>query len=327
MLSHVLCHESLRRVLLGLVILAATFSPLLIESDYLRIVAVMILINATAATGVNVSMGYCGLVSVGHAGFLGIGAYVTAFMINYAASDVLSAVASGGLAAGLAGIVIGLPTLRLNPLYIAMVTFGFGQAVNLVALNWIRVTGGPNGLAVNVPMLFGIELTNSMLYVGAGLIFLLSLWIATCIKQSRLGRAFLAVKESEIAAKSMGIQVDRYKIIAFAISAVMGGVAGGLYALVSGYVNPDAFVFQVSILLVTMCLVGGLGQLSGPVVGAIIFTILPEILRPFAEYKEFFSGVILLGFLILMPRGLAALTEKRGLQKWGLGRLVARRVM
>ncbi len=143
--------QSLRRLLSGILILAATFSPLLIESDYLRIVAVMILINAIAATGVNVSMGYCGLVSVGHAGFLGIGAYVTAFMINYAASDALSAVASGGLAAGLAGIVIGLPTLRLNPLYIAMVTFGFGQAVNLVALNWIKVTGGPNGLAGQRP--------------------------------------------------------------------------------------------------------------------------------------------------------------------------------
>jgi ABC-type branched-subunit amino acid transport system permease subunit len=129
----------------------------------------------------------------------------------------------------------------------------------------------------------------------------------------------LATKESEIAAKSMGIPVDRYKIIAFAISAVMGGVAGGLYALASGYVNPDAFVFQVSILLVTMCVAGGLGRLAGPIVGAVILTILPEVLRPFAEYKEFFSGVVLLGFLVLMPRGLVALAEK-----W-LGALTAAR--
>ena len=144
------------------------------------------------------------------------------------------------------------------------------------------------------------------------------MWISYCSSRSRLGRAFLAVKESEIAAKSMGIPVARYKIIAFAMSAAMGGAAGSLYALVSGYVNPDAFVFQVSIMLVTMCLVGGLGRLSGPIVGAVIFTVLPEVLRPFAEYREFFSGVVLLGFLLLMPRGLATLADR-----FGLGQAVA----
>jgi branched-chain amino acid transport system permease protein len=300
----------LREVLVPALILAWILCPLLLTSDYLRFVAVLILINAIAATGVNISMGFCGLVSVGHAGFLGIGAYIAAFMINYVSTDAAIAVIAGGLSAGVAGIVIGLPSLRLNPLYIAMVTFGFGQAVNLIAINWIRVTGGPNGLGVNAPTLFGIDLTNTMLYVGVAMTFMLCLWIATCTKKSRLGRAFLAVKESEIAAKSMGVSVDRYKISAFTISAIMGGVAGGLYALVSGYVNPDAFVFQISILLVTMCIVGGLGQLYGPIVGAVIFTVLPEVLRPFAEYKEFFSGILLLAFLVLMPRGLAALVEK-----------------
>lgn len=299
-----------KRFLLPAFVVAATFSPLFLTSDYLRFVAVMILINAIAATGVNISMGFCGLVSVGHAGFLGIGAYVAAIMINHVSSNALVAVFAGGLSAGAAGIVIGLPSLRLNPLYIAMVTFGFGQAVNQVALNWIKVTGGPNGIAVNAPTLMGAELGNQALYAGAMLTFLLCLFISSCIQKSRLGRAFLAVKESEIAAKSMGIAVDRYKIIAFGMSAVMGGAAGGLYALISGYVNPDAFVFQVSILLVTMCIAGGLGRLSGPIVGAIIFTVLPEVLRPFAEYREFFSGIILLVFLILMPHGLAGLIEK-----------------
>ena len=301
---------SAHKIVLPALIVAVTLCPLLLTSDYLRFVAVLILINAIAATGVNISMGFCGLVSVGHAGFLGVGAYVAAFMINYVSPNAFAAVLMGGVSAGVAGIVIGLPSLRLNPLYIAMVTFGFGQAVNLVAINWIKVTGGPNGIGVNAPMLFGIELNNTMLYVGTAITFMLCLWIGACIKNSRLGRAFLAVKESEIAAKSMGIAVDRYKMVAFTISATMGGAAGGLYALISGYVNPDAFVFQVSILLVTMCIVGGLARLSGPVVGAIIFTILPELLRPFAEYKEFFSGIVLLAFLILMPRGLATLIEK-----------------
>jgi branched-chain amino acid transport system permease protein len=270
----------------------------------------MILINGIAATGVNLSMGYCGLVSVGHAGFLAIGAYIAAFMVNQVAPNAVVALVAGALAAGVAGVVIGLPTLRLNPLYIAMVTFGFGQATNLVAVNWIEVTGGPNGLLVNVPTILGFEPTNTALYLGTAVLFFLCQWVAICSGQSRLGRALLATKESEIAAKSMGILVDRYKIIAFAISAVMGGVAGGLYALASGYVNPDAFVFQVSVLLVTMCVAGGLGRLTGPIIGAVILTILPEVLRPFAEFKELFSGIVLLGFLVIMPRGLVALAEK-----------------
>jgi branched-chain amino acid transport system permease protein len=206
--------------------------------------------------------------------------------------------------------VIGLPTLRLNPLYIAMVTFGFGQATNLVALNWIEVTGGPNGIGVNAPTIFGVEASSTALYLTAAALFLASLWVAACSVQSRLGRAFLAIKESEIAARSMGIAVERYKMIAFVMSSIMGGAAGGLYALVSGYVNPDAFVFQVSVLLVTMCVAGGLGRLSGPIIGAVVLTVLPELLRPFAEYKELFSGIILLGFLVLMPRGLASLIAR-----------------
>jgi branched-chain amino acid transport system permease protein len=301
---------SSRRGIVGAAIVLLTLSPLLSGSDYLRFVAVLILINAIAATGVNLSMGYCGLVSVGHAGFLAIGAYIAAFVVNHVSSNAVLAIFAGAVASGLVGVVIGLPTLRLNPLYIAMVTFGFGQATNLVAVNWIDVTGGPNGLSVNTPTILGFEASNTTLYLIAVVLFLGSLWVAYSTTQSRLGRAFLAIKESEIAAKSMGIAVERYKMIAFAIGSIMGGLAGGLYAVVSGYVNPDAFVFQISVLLVTMCVAGGVGRLSGPIIGAAILTILPELLRPFAEYKELFSGFILLGFLILMPRGLASLIGK-----------------
>lgn len=299
-----------RRRIAAAAMILLTLSPLLLGSDYLRFVAVLILINATAATGVNLSMGYCGLVSVGHAGFLAIGAYSAAVVLAHISTDVVVAIMAGAAAAGVVGLIIGLPTLRLNPLYIAMVTFGFGQATNLVALNWIEVTGGPNGIGVNPPTVFGAEASNTALYLTAAIIFLVVMWVASRTGQSRLGRAFLAIKESEIAARSMGIPVERYKLIAFAMSSIMGGAAGGVYALVSGYVNPDAFVFQVSVLLVTMCVAGGLGRLSGPVIGAAILTILPELLRPFAEYKELFSGIVLLGFLILMPRGLAAMIAR-----------------
>lgn len=299
------------RAAVPVALLLLVLSPVLFGSGYIQFVALMILINAIAATGINLSMGYCGLVSVGHAGFLAIGAYVATFMINHVSSSAVGALAAGALAAGVAGVVIGLPSIRLSPLYIAMITFGFGQAVNLIAVNWIDVTGGPNGLAVNTPTLFGFEATSTALYLTTTALFGVCIWIAKCFGQSRLGRACLAITESDIAAVSMGISVDRYKIIAFAMGAIFGGIAGGMYALVSGFVNPDAFVFQVSVLLVTMCVVGGLGQLAGPLVGAAILTILPEMLRPFAEYKELFSGIALLVFLVAMPRGLVAFAGAR----------------
>ncbi|MDB5604626.1 MAG: amino acid/amide transporter rane protein 2, family, amino acid/amide transporter [Bradyrhizobium sp.] len=290
------------------ILLAVGLLPLF-GSDYLRFVAILILINTIAATGVNLSMGYCGLVSVGHAGFVALGAYVAAFCINHLTDNVVVALIASALTAGSAGLIIGLPTLRLNSLYIAMVTFGFGQAINLIAVNWIEVTGGPNGLQVNVPSLFGQELSNTALYLTTVVLCAVSIWVARSTSRSRLGRSFLAIKESEIAAQSMGIGIARYKTIAFGMSAVLGGVAGALYALASGYVNPDAFVFQISVLLVTMCVAGGLGTVAGPIVGAIILTILPEFLRPFAEYKELFSGLILLAFLVLMPRGIVPLVD------------------
>jgi branched-chain amino acid transport system permease protein len=169
------------------------------------------------------------------------------------------------------------------------------------------VTGGPNGVPVPPATLFGEDLTNVALYFLTAAGCFASIWLASNIARSRLGRAFIAIRQSEIAAQSMGVPIALYKTTAFAVSAMFGGLAGGLYALGSGYVNPDAFVFLVSIMYVTMCVAGGLGTIAGPLVGAALLTFLPELLRPFAEYKEFLSGLILLAFLILMPHGLVPL--------------------
>jgi branched-chain amino acid transport system permease protein len=295
------------RLVVGAVAVAAVFSVPLVAGEYVRFVLLMVLINVIATTGVNLSMGYCGLVSVGHAGFVAIGAYVTTLLMVQWNVPFPVSLAAGTVAAGIAGVVIGLPALRLSPLYIAMVTFGFGQAVNYVALNWIELTGGPNGMAVPPPTLFDDILSNGAIYAMTAGFCLLTLWVAWNIARSRLGRAFIAIRESEIAAQSMGVKVATYKTIAFGIGALFGGLAGGLYAFASGYVNPDAFVFLVSIMYVTMCVAGGLGTVLGPVIGGILLTLLPELLRPLAEYKEVLSGIVLLAFLVLMPRGLGPL--------------------
>ncbi len=295
----------------GLLVAAAALAAVpFVAGSYGRFVVVLALINVVAVTGVNIGMGLCGLVSVGQAGFMGIGAYVAAGLMNGLDWGLIPALAAGALAAGAAGVAIGLPALRLNSLYIAMVTFGFGQAVNLTLTNWIDVTGGPNGMAVLVPDILGGPPTPTRVYAVVAAAALASVWVARNIVRSRLGRAFVGVRDSETAAQAMGVHLARTKTIAFGISALYGGLAGGLYAVVSEYVNPDAFVFGVSVSLVTMCAAGGLGTLWGPVVGAVILTALPEILRPFAEYKEVLSGVILLGVLVLMPRGLVPLLAR-----------------
>jgi branched-chain amino acid transport system permease protein len=142
------------------------------------------------------------------------------------------------------------------------------------------------------------------------IVFAALLWLSWNIRRTRMGRAFMAVRESTIAAQSAGVPVARYKTVAFGISSLYGGLAGGLYAAVSGFINPDAFTFGVSISYVTMNVVGGLGTLSGPLIGALLLTLLTEMLRPFAEYKEFLTGIVLLLFLVLMSSGLMGLGQR-----------------
>ncbi len=279
------------------------FVPLVLPT-YPRFVMSLILVNAIAAMGVNLSMGYAGLVSVGHAGFAAVGAYTTAilmstFNVSYWLTVPIAAVLAGAL-----GVLVGVPALRLNPLYISMVTFGFGQAINSLAVNWVRLTNGPNGISVPPVELVGYMFSPHTFYYVVAVLFLTLLWLSANMVHSRLGRALIAVRTSELAAQAMGVHLGKYKTIAFALGACYGSVSGSLYAGLSEFVNPDAFVFQISIMYLTMNVVGGMGTVTGPVVGAVIFTVLPELLRPAAEYREFFSGGLLLVFLVFVQDGI-----------------------
>ena len=234
--------------------------------------AEMVLINAIATMGVNIGMGFAGLVSIGHAGFAAIGAYTcTLLMVHFDVPYPL-ALLIGAVAAAFAGVVIGVPALRLSPLYIAMVTFGFGQAVNYLVVNWIELTRGPNGMTVPEITLLGSPVSPQGIFLMVVLVFAALLWLSWNIRRTWMGRALMAVRDSTIAAQSMGVPVAYYKTVAFGISAFYGGLAGGLYAAASGFINPDAFTFAVSVNYVTMNVVGGLGTLSGPLIGALLLT-------------------------------------------------------
>jgi ABC-type branched-subunit amino acid transport system permease subunit len=290
-----------------LVLAVAVVAVPLALPTYPRFVMSLILVNAIAAMGVNLSMGYAGLVSVGHAGFAAIGAYTTAILMATLDVSYWVTVPIGAALAGMLGVLVGLPALRLNPLYISMVTFGFGQAINSLAVNWVALTNGPNGISVPPVVLSGYMFSPHSFYYVVALVFLVLLWLSANMVQSRLGRALIAVRTSELAAQAMGVHLAKYKTIAFAVGACYGSVSGSLYAGLSEFVNPDAFVFQVSIMYLTMNVVGGMGTVAGPVVGAVIFTVLPELLRPAAEYREFFSGALLLMFLVFMQNGIVGM--------------------
>ena len=302
-----------RRIVVGVAVSAtvvAFVAVLVGGGDYIRFVAVLMMINGIAAMGVNIAMGFAGLVSIGHAGFGAISAYATTLMMVHWGVPYLIALIHGALLSVVVGVIIGLPALRLSPLYIAMVTFGFGQAVQYLAINWIELTRGPNGIAVPPIEFLGYDATSEALMLVSGAICAALFCLSWNIRRTRMGRALMAIRESPIAAQSAGISLSRYKTIAFGLSAFYGGVAGGLYAAASGFVNPDAFTFGVSMSYVAMNVVGGIGTLIGPLIGACILTLLPELLRSFAEYKEILNGMILLAFLVLLPHGLAGLKPR-----------------
>ncbi len=282
-------------------------------------------VHIVASLGVNLAMGYAGLVSLGHAGFTAIGAYSTALLMTRLGFPFWPCLLIGGLAAALVGFLLAIPSLRLNHLYLAMVTFGFGQVVMLIAQNWVGLTHGPNGITVPQPKIGDYPLFPEDFYYVVAVVVLLMIALTRNLVQSRLGRAWRALRESEIAAQAMGVPIARTKVHAFTISAFYGGVSGALYAGLAQFVNPDAFIFPISILYVTMCLLGGFGTIFGPVVGGVLMVVLLEFVRGFAEWKEFLFGVLLLGLLIFMPRGLGGLLKGDRSGWGGLSRIRRRR--
>jgi ABC-type branched-subunit amino acid transport system ATPase component/ABC-type branched-subunit amino acid transport system permease subunit len=290
---------------------ALAAGPLFLPS-YPLFVLSLGLVYAVAVLGVNLVMGYAGLVSLGHAGFAAVGAYVAALLMVKLGVSFWVALPVAGLAAAGCGVLLGLPSLKLGPLHVAMVTFGFGWVIVLVAQNWLDLTNGPNGLNVPPPRAFGTELHPSGFHVAVVAITVGLFVLARNLVASVHGRAFQAIRESEMAAQAMGVDLGFYKTLAFALGALYAGLSGALFAGLSHFVNPDAFHFGVSILYVTVAILGGMGYLAGAAIGGVLMAVLPEVLRGTGELKDLLTGALLLLLLIFLPRGLAGLVDRRG---------------
>ncbi len=298
---------------LGLILAAAALVALpFLATGYIVYVANLLLVFMVMCLGMHIVIGECGQFSLAQAAFYGIGIYASGLAGNAFGWPFPLSMLVAGVIAGLVGLVIGAIALRMRDIYLALATFAFGEAMQWAFLNWNSVTGGPNGLRIAPAQLFGLEIvSDKQAYPFIVLSTLVMLGLTILIARSRLGRAFRAVRESEVAAQAMGVQVTQTKLAAFALSAAFAGVAGSMFALFSTYIHPDSLGFQTTILVLTMVVVGGLGSILGAVGGAIVFGLISELLRQAPSYQEIIYGLILVVFMMYAPRGLFAFIGDR----------------
>jgi branched-chain amino acid transport system permease protein len=269
----------------------------------------MLAIYALVSLGLNLLMGYTGQIAAGHAGFLAIGAYVTAILTaNFEWVPCPVTLLLAGTISGVIGFLLGIPILRLKGFYIAMATLAFGVVVSEIILQWSSVTGGDDGFSVPTARIGGLVFDSDfkLFYLIIPVTILMTI-LAKNLVNGYIGRAFIALRESEIAAQTIGIDLAKYKTIAFAVSAFYTGVAGGLFAYLITYLSPDAFTIELSIDFIAMIVIGGMGSILGSIIGAVILTGMQQVLAKMLELQILIFGLSLIIFMIFMPRGIVGM--------------------
>jgi len=301
--------------LLGIVLL--TLPALLPEGsrDYMLGQMVFVWIYSIAGLALMLLTGFTGQISLGHAAFLAVGAYTEALLQAKGVPFVLS-LACSALFAGIAGVIVGLPALRLKGIYLAIATLSFGYIAEEISTRWESVTGGNSGVHLEPIKLFGYVIDDDIKFYYVGLAILALVMLATInLMRSPTGRAFVAIRDSEISAQSMGIHLARYKTMSFALSAAITGIAGALYAHKLTFITPEQFTLIQSIELATLVFIGGLGSFHGAVLGAAFIIALPQVITVAKDYlpaaiggqtglQPTIFGLILIGFLLFEPLGL-----------------------
>lgn len=273
-------------------------------------------INVILAVSLNLVNGYTGQFSLGHAGFMSVGAYlsagITVFLgpkllgdsggtVAQQAALFLAALLVGGLGAAASGLVVGAPSLRLKGDYLALVTLGFGEIIRVIFQN-VETFGGALGLN-------GIPPYTNIFWVAA--FAAITVFTVVCLVHSTYGRGFIATHDDEIAAESVGLDTTRYKIVAFVVAAFFAGIAGGLYGHLKLTITPDGFDFTKSIDIVVMVILGGMGNTLGVILAAVLLTLLPEVLRPVAEYRMVIYSLLLIFLMLVRPQGLFNFHRRR----------------
>jgi len=280
---------------------------------YVDHLLILVCIYIILSVSLNLITGYVGLLNLGHAAFFGIGAYASALLVKVVGVPWPAALVLGAILAGIAGLLIGIPCLRLRGDYLAIATLGFGEIIRAVMKNWTSLTRGPRGIpGIPKPELFGYAFTDNGAYLALSfVIMLLVVFIVWRMVASPFGRVLRAIREDEIGAMTLGKNIVKYKLIALSTGAFFAGIAGSLYAHYITFIDPSSFTLLETVLIVSMAVLGGLGSITGSVIGAVILILLPEPLRFLdlpsyvkAAMRQIIYSIILILLIIFRPEGL-----------------------
>ena len=279
--------------------------------------ATLICINIIVAAGLNIVKGYCGQVTVGHVGLYAVGSYTAGCMFLYLGSGLWITLPAAIIVTALFGIVMGVPSLRLEGPYLALATLGGGEAIRLFIENG-EFFGSTYGISsISQPVIFGVPFdTPDKYYFIAMPVMLIAIYFSFSVLKSSVGRAFMAIREDQISAAASGINVKKYKLLAFILSAMFAGAAGAVYAhFPPGYIHPNNYTVIEMVTFLAMVVFGGLGHLWGGIIGAVIITIVYDITRPLYQYQLFIFGLTIVFTILFMPKGIGGFIDKYFIDK------------
>jgi len=293
-------------------------------NEYHYFILNLILVNLVAVIGLNLLVGFTGLLSLGHAAFMGVGAYTSALLIVEYGFPLVVSMIIAGLVAAMAGLVVGIPSLRIKGFYLMVATLAFQMVIDYGVIHWESLTRGIRGISLPTPDFFGLALKEQKSYfVFLFAVTIVMMWGAKNLTRSKIGRAFVAIRDNDISAEIIGIPIFPYKLLSFSVSAFYAGVAGALFASLMRTAIPEDYHMTSSIMLLAMVLIGGLGRLTGSIFGVIFMTMIPVLLDNFFSYlsivydpnitiilgpaKEFVYGGLIVLFIIFEPEGMFAI--------------------
>ena len=279
-------------------------APIVITNTYHVHIIMMCMMYGILASSLNIAVGMTGLSNLAHATFFGIGAYAAAILNSRYHVPFYITFFAGGIVAMAFGFILGAPTLRLKGVFLALVTTGFGQVVRILEINWVSLTNGPMGISgIDGAKIGGYKFTtNAYIYYGLALL-IFCMYMSKRLMHTRVGRALYSIKYDETVARSLGVNITFYKVGAYVLSACMAGMAGSIYAHYISFISPDTFTVADYTSVLCMVILGGAGSLMGPVIGAIILTIAPEIFRFAQNYRMMIIGIVMVIGVIANERG------------------------
>lgn len=297
-----------RNILVAVLLGAAIIFPFIFDT-YQTNIMITALMYVVLGLGLNIVVGMAGLLDLGFVAFYAVGAYSYALLNHHFGLGFWAVLPVGGCLAALAGLILGFPVLRLRGDYLAIVTLGFGEIIRLVLENWNEFSMGPSGISnIARPGFFGMEmsLNGSILYLYYIMIIfmIITIFIVNRLQDSRLGRAWIALREDEIACQAMGIDKRKTKLVAFSLGAFWAGLVGVVFAAKTTFINPASFTFLESAIILSIVVLGGMGSIVGVIMGAFVLILLPEYLRAFSEYRMLAFGGILVAMMVFRPQGL-----------------------